>query len=102
MELSVTSEIGANRVSLVKVLERGSVSKEKVAGLEWGPPSLGAPYVVYLGKGKYLKTSPIRELKEIHNALMFRTANSVYRIEYVEKKETSSLDYLTKTLEHSR
>jgi hypothetical protein len=99
MEHSVTEELGAKRVSLVKVFENGSVSKEKSAGLEWGPPALGMPYVIYLGKGRYLKTSPVRELKEIHNALMFKTANSVYRIEYV-KKPAADMQRLTQTLEN--
>ena len=95
MNFSVTSELRVNKVSLVKVVENGSVSKEKIAGLEWGPPALGMPYVVYLGKGKYLKTSPVKEVKEIHNALMFKTANSVYRIEYMKKP--AEMQRLTET-----
>ena len=98
MTLSLTSEIGVNKVSLVKVVENGSVSKEKVGGLEWGPPALGMPYVIYLGKGKYLKTSPVKEVREIHNALMFKTANSVYRIEYMKKEKTADMQRLTETL----
>ena len=82
MDLYVTGEINARRASLVKVAENGKVSKEKVSGLEWGPPTLGSSYVLYVGQGKFLKTTPVKELKEIHNALMFRTKNSLYRIEY--------------------
>ena len=98
MNLSLTSEIGVNEVSLVKIAENGIVSKEKVAGLEWGPPTLGLPYVIYLGKGKYLTTSAVKELKEIHNALMFKTVNSVYRIEYMKKQKTADMQPLTETL----
>ncbi len=82
MDLYTTGEISAKKASLVKVAENGRISKEKVSGLEWGPPSLGSPYVLYVGKGKFLKTTPVKELKEIHNALMFRTKNTLYRIEY--------------------
>jgi len=82
MDMTVTSEIGARKVSLVKVGEDGRVCKERVVGLEWYTPTPGSAYVLYLGKGRFMKTSPVKELKETHNALMFRTANSVYRIEY--------------------
>ncbi len=84
MDMTVTSDIGARKVSLVKVGEDGKVCKERVVGLEWYEPTAGSAYVLYLGKGQFLKTSPVKELKETHNALMFRTANSVYRIEYSE------------------
>ncbi len=102
MDISLTSEISVKKVSLVKVAENGTVSKEKIAGIEWGPPTLGSPYVLYVGKGKYLKTTPIKQLKEIHNALMFKTANSVYRIEYANKGRTTGMEYLTGTLENRR
>ncbi len=100
MKFSLTSEIGVNTVSVAKIAQNGIVNEEKVAGLEWGPPTLGLPYVIYLGKGKYMKTSPVKELKEIHNALMFKTSNSVYRIEYMEKEKTGDMKYLTETLTH--
>ncbi len=84
MDMNQTAEIHARRVTLVKIGENGSACKEKVAGVEWGVPTSGSAYMLYLGNGKFLKTSPIKELKEIHNAVMFRTVNSVYRIEYPE------------------
>lgn len=82
MDVNVTSEIDARKVCLVKVGEDGRVCRERVEGIEWYAPTAGSAYVLYLGKGRFLKTSPVKELKETHNALMFRTANSVYRIEY--------------------
>jgi len=97
MDASLTSEIRVKKVSLVKVAENGTVSKEKVSGLEWGPPTLGLPYVVYVGKGKYLKTSAIKDVKEIHNALMFKTVNSIYRIEYMKKEKALGVESLTQT-----
>jgi hypothetical protein len=82
MDLYATGEIRTRKASLVKVSENGKVSKEKVSGLEWGPPTPGSSYVLYVGKGEFFRTTPVKELKEIHNALMFRTKNTLYRIEY--------------------
>ena len=85
MELHITSELTGRKVALIKIGENGKACKEKVVGYEWGTPASGTTYVLYLGKGKFLKTTPIKELKETHNALMFRTANSLYRIEYLKR-----------------
>jgi hypothetical protein len=87
MDLSRTSELRVKKVCLVKVSEKGELTKERVMGLEWGVPTRGASYVVYLGEGRFLKTTPIKEIKEIHNAVMFKTVNSVYRIEYGKGKQ---------------
>ncbi len=47
-------------------------------------------------------TSEISARRIFLNALMFKTANSVYRIEYVKKEKTPSPEYLTGTLDKWR
>ena len=83
MGLSNTSKITMRKLSLVNVVENGPAFKETVKGLEWGSSISWSSYVLSLAK-HYLKTTPVSELKEIHNTLMFRTANSLYRIEYTK------------------
>lgn len=82
--LRKTYEILTKKVMLVKINSKGEKEKNSaVVGWEFTPPEVGERYVIYLGKGRVLKTTPVMDVKETHYALMIKTSNSIYRIEYL-------------------
>lgn len=81
-----TCEILTNRISLSKVEAVGHDPKGVVIGWEYAPPKRGERYVVYLGKGKVLRTSVVEDIKENMDSLLIKTANSIYKIQYLNKK----------------
>ena len=82
-----THEILTTKVSLVKVNSGGKKSEESIEGYEYELPTLGFPYVVLMGKGKVFKTSRVWDVKEVNDAVMIKTANSIYRINYLGNKK---------------
>lgn len=93
MSLVKTHEILVKKISLTRIESIDKEQKGAVIGWEYGPPRKGERYSVYLGEGKVLRTSPVEDVKETHYALLVKTRNSVYRVEYMkarpskEKKE---------------
>jgi len=87
MKLARTHEILTTKVSVIKVGGNGKKHKERIEGYEYEPPTLGFPYTVHLGKGNVFKTSPVWDVKEVNDAFMVKTANSVYRLNYLKKQE---------------
>lgn len=81
--LTKTHEILTQKISLTRIQALGKANGRVVMGWEYAPPKKGEGYTIYLGSGKILKTSPVEDIKENFHALMIRTANSIYRIEYV-------------------
>jgi hypothetical protein len=87
MNLTRTHEILTTKVSLVKVHSGGKKSRQPIVGYEYEPPTLGSPYTVYLGQGSAFKTSRVWEVEAVNDAFMIKTANSIYRLDYLERKE---------------
>jgi hypothetical protein len=83
MSYTKTYEILTKKISLSKVDTVGQVQNSAIIGWEYAPPRVGERYSVYLGRGRVLRTSPVEEIKETPYALMIKTLNSVYRIEYL-------------------
>ena len=86
MDITKTHEILTTKVSFVKV-DSGKKSRQPIVGYEYEPPTLGFPYIVYLGQGNVFKTSRVWEVEAVNDAFMIKTANSVYRLDYLEKHE---------------
>ena len=87
MNVTRTHEILTTKVSLIKVDSGGKKSKKRIEGYEIEPPILGFPYVVHLGKGNVFRTSRVWDVKEVNDAFMIKTANSNYRLTYLEEPE---------------
>ena len=83
--LNRTEEIPAWRISLTKLESiDGETKKGSVIGWEGAPPQKGRSYVIYLHEGTALKTSAVQDIQEADNAVIIKTANSVYQVEYIE------------------
>jgi len=83
MGRSKTYEIVTTKISMVKVGDDGKTRNGAIVGFEYSPPSLGDAYVIYMSDGRVLRTSPILDVKEVHDSLMLKTRNSIYRLCYV-------------------
>jgi len=83
--MSKTVEILTRRISLSRIDSVGKDPKGAVVGWEHAPPQKGERYTVYLGKGRVLRTSPVEDVRENLETLLVRTANSIYRVEYLKK-----------------
>jgi hypothetical protein len=89
MNLTRTHEVLTTKVTIAKVNGNGKKPKKNIEGYEYSPPAQGCPYVVYLGKGNVFKTSPVRDVKEVNDAIMLKTSNSIYRINYLRRPSVS-------------
>ena len=79
MLLTRTHTIPTHQISLMKLSDNGK-SNEPIAGFEYIPPIVGQPYRIYIGNGKNLMTSPVKDIKEAHNGILIKTKNSIYRV----------------------
>jgi hypothetical protein len=81
--LTSTQLTALRRISLLKL---GSTQKPSnaggVKGWELTPPETGQRYVVKMNDQMILKTSPVQEVRRASEALVIKTKNSLYRIEY--------------------
>jgi hypothetical protein len=78
-----TAEIATRKISLSRIESVTTDQKGEVIGWEYAPPRRGERYTVSLGKGRVLRTSPVQDVKESRNALLIKTVNSIYRVEYL-------------------
>jgi len=81
---STTKEIRTRKITLTRVEDTSLDHRGHVVGWEYGPPQAGERYTVYLGKGRVLRTSPVQEVLGSGPALLLKTLNSVYRVEYLD------------------
>lgn len=91
MNFGKTYELLLRKVCLEAITRKGRKRNVSVIGCERGRPVVGKPYVIYLGKDRIFKTSPIRDIKETYTALMIQTQNSIYRIKYLRSTGGVSL-----------
>lgn len=84
MKNSHTKEFQARKISFSRAEHEGEAEPDSVVAWEYSPPVLGERYLVYLGKGRLLRTSPIRSIRESHGILWIETANSTYRVKYMD------------------
>jgi hypothetical protein len=82
--LTKTYEILTQKIALTRIESLGKEEKGSVIGWEYAPPKKGERYSVYLGERKVLRTSPVEEIKHTINAVMIKTANSIYKIQYLK------------------
>lgn len=81
-DLLDTSTSQTRRISLTRVeLEKGQ--SQAVIGWEYASPAKGERYSVYLGGGRVLRTSPVREITVTKQTSTIKTVNSTYRVEYL-------------------
>ncbi len=86
MNMVKTCEVLTKKISLSRIDSVGKDAKGAVVGWEYAPPEKGERYTVYLGKGRVLRTSPVEDIRRNLAALLIKTANSVYRVEYIKQK----------------
>lgn len=84
MEGNRTREIEARRISLCRLEGEGTREQDSLLGWEYSPPTPGERYLVYLGKGRLLRTSPVKSVSESQGAIMIHTLHSVYRVKYLD------------------
>lgn len=77
-------QLKARRISLTRVQGESTNESDSVGGWEYSPPRVGERYLVYLGKGRLLRTSPAQKVWESEGCLWIETLNSIYRIRYLE------------------
>ncbi len=82
-----TSEILSKRIALSKIEKIGDDPRGTVVGWECAPPVKGERYAVYLGKGRVLRTSVVEEVRETPESVLIKTANSVYKIQYLPSSQ---------------
>jgi hypothetical protein len=83
-DLTSTQETLTQRVALTRIYGQGSELIKTIIGWEYAAPKPGERYTIYLGKGKYLRTSPVQQVINSPNTLMIKTANSLYELKYVD------------------
>jgi hypothetical protein len=86
VENARTCEILTRRISLTRVESVGQDPKGVVVGWEYSPPRKGERYAVYLGKGRVLRTSVVEDVRENMGSLLIKTANSIYKVQYLNGK----------------
>lgn len=86
VENARTCEILTRRISLTRVESVGQDPKGVVVGWEYAPPRKGERYAVYLGKGRVLRTSVVEDVRENMGSLLIKTANSIYKVQYLSGK----------------
>lgn len=84
MEGNRTREIQARRISLCRFEGKGASGQDSVLGWEYSPPTPGERYLVYLGKGRLLRTSPVKSIRESEGTVLIHTLHSVYRVKYLD------------------
>jgi hypothetical protein len=83
-----TAEIPTRKISLLKLAAtREETTKGGVAGWECAPPRIGRPYAIWLYEGMVLRTSPVRDIRKTKCALIIKTLNSLYRLEYLKENQ---------------
>ena len=83
-ELTSTEETLTQRVALTRICGLGYDQNKTVFGWEYAPPQKGERYTLYLGKGKYLRSSLVEDITHIPDAVMIKTANSLYELKYLK------------------
>ena len=78
-----TLEIASRKISLARIESVATDRKGELIGWEYAPPKKGDRYTVSLGKGRILRTSPVQDVKQSDDALLIKTVNSIYRVEYL-------------------
>ncbi len=78
-----TAEIATRKISLARIESVATDRKGELVGWEYAPPKKGERYTVSLGRGRLLRTSPVQDVKQSDNALLIKTVNSIYRVEYL-------------------
>ncbi len=84
MSLTKTLKIATRKLSFTKIDKSGTAKKESVEGWEYEPPKKGKNYDIFLGDGKVLRTSPVKDVTENFHSLIVRTENSVYQVKYLK------------------
>jgi hypothetical protein len=79
-----TKEIVSRKISLSRVENEAAEPKGSLVGWEYSTPKQGERYTVYLGKGRILRTSPVKEIRESDSVIWVTTSNSLYRVEYLD------------------
>jgi hypothetical protein len=92
MNFGKTYEFLLQKVCLQKVSNNGKNKNLMIIGCEYGPPRVGKPYVIHVGKENVFKTTPVKDIKETYTALMIKTKNSIYRIKYLKDSGNASSD----------
>jgi hypothetical protein len=83
-----TEEICSRRIRLSRVWPPGrDAGQQEVMGWEAAPPQEGEPYLVYVETGGIFLTPTLQEVQTADTAVVIRTENAVYRIEYAEAPE---------------
>ncbi len=84
MKNSRTREFQARKISFSRAESPTEADQESVMAWEYSPPVLGERYLVYLGKGRLLRTSPVKKIRESHGFLWIETTHSTYRVKYMD------------------
>jgi hypothetical protein len=82
--MTTTGEVLTRKISLTKVDSVGKEQRGAVVGWEHGVPKKGERYSVFLGKGRVLRTSPVEDVRTSADAVLIKTANSIYRVQYLK------------------
>jgi hypothetical protein len=83
-----TEEIPTRRISPLKLgATVEETSKGGVTGWECTPPRIGRPYAMCLYEGMILRTSPVQDIRKTECALIIKTLNSLYRLEYLAEDQ---------------
>lgn len=83
-DLTGTHESLNQRVALTKIFGSAIEESRTIIGWEYAPPKRGERYSIYLGKGKYLRSSTVEDITSNPHSLMIKTANSLYEIKYLD------------------
>ncbi len=87
MNSTKTLKIATRKLSFTKIEKSGTAKEKSVMGWEYEPPKKGKNYDIFLGHGKVLRTSPVKDVTENFHSLIVRTANSVYQVKYIKSDD---------------
>ncbi len=72
------------KLSCEKFNREGKDINGEFIGWEYEPPQKEKHYTIYLGNGKMLKTSPVKDVIENFHAILVKTTNSIYQVKYLQ------------------
>ncbi len=83
MNTTKTLKIASRKLSFTKIDKGGNVKNECSVGWEYEPPRKGKNYSIFLGEGRVLRTSPVKDVTENFHSIIVRTKNSIYQLKYL-------------------
>jgi hypothetical protein len=88
--LTETDEVLPRKISLTRIASLSTAHTNVVNGWEYVAPAKGERYIVYLGKGRVLRTSTVEDIKILEQGILIKTVNSIYRIDYLQSNRDTA------------